>query len=81
MELGNMNILISVPHDGQLKPSTIRDRACDQIGNLKNDINTRKFAEVLKDELISLFLAKNGTSFFIPFTIYNNLHRSLLLIR
>ena len=74
MEIGNLNILISVPHDGNLKPNTISDRLSDQNGNFKNDQNTRTYAKILKEELVSLFLLKKNLDA-APFVIYNNLHR------
>jgi len=63
-----------VPHDGPLKPLTIQDRDKDNKGNIKNDLNTRKVAKILRDELATLFLTHNRTRA-LPFVIYNNLHR------
>lgn len=74
MEVGNMNILISVPHDGPLKPDDIHDREKDSNGNYKNDSNTRKVARVLREELSRLF-SKDKDLPLLPFVIYNNLHR------
>lgn len=74
IDLGNLNILISVPHDGPLKPPGIQDREKDQNGNFKNDLNTRKIAKILRDELTALFLNHTRTQA-MPFVIYNNLHR------
>jgi len=61
IDLGNLNILISVPHDGPLKPPGIQDREKDQNGNFKNDLNTRKIAKILRDELTALFLNHTRT--------------------
>jgi hypothetical protein len=66
---GTMNLLISVAHDGTLKPSSIADR--DTAGN---DVGTRSFAQSVIKELTSLFSAKYGKSL-APFTIFNNLDR------
>ena len=74
LEMGNINILISIPHDGSLKPADIPDRDSDALGNLKSDLNTRKFGQVVRDELMILFLTRVGMNV-RPFVIYNNLHR------
>ncbi len=74
MTIGNLNILISVPHDGPLKPEDIHDREKDSNGNYKNDSNTRKVARVLSEELTRLF-SIDKESLISPFVIYNNLHR------
>lgn len=76
MVVGNMNILISAPHDGPLKPDDIHDREKDSNGNYKNDTNTRKIAHVLSEELTRLFSAERKTPL-SPFVVYNNLHRYL----
>jgi hypothetical protein len=73
MHLGNVNILISIPHDGWLRPTHITDRV-DVLGNLKRDLNTRRFGLTLSEELGSLFLSKTGTTA-LPFVVMNNLHR------
>ena len=74
LEMGNINILISIPHDGSLKPADIPDRETDALGNLKSDLNTRKIGQVIRDELMILFLTRVGMNV-RPFVIYNNLHR------
>lgn len=74
LEIGNLNILLSVPHDGSLRPNEIPNRDKDLNGNLKNDKNTRKFTKKLKNELEILFSNQYGVEF-APFAIYNNLHR------
>lgn len=65
---GNVNILISIPHDGPLLPSDITNRTSDSAGNLVTDYNTRKLGLFLRDELAKL-LGKT------PFAVVNNLHR------
>ncbi|RMZ94851.1 pglyrp1 isoform X3 [Brachionus plicatilis] len=67
-EIGNLNILISVPHGGNLFPDQIPDRTEDGLGNFKGDYNTRPFGEELSTQLHGLFGQK-------PFMVYNNLHR------
>lgn len=67
--MGDLNILLSVPHDGMLEPSTITTRITDSSNNLKNDYNTRKFAYFMRDEFKALFQNKS------PFLVINNLHR------
>ena len=66
---GNVNLLISIPHDGNLKPTTIADR--DTAGN---DVYARNFSQVVVNELTRLFSLKYGQPL-SPFTIYNNLDR------
>jgi hypothetical protein len=65
---GNINILLTVPHDGELKPASISTRIRDPICNMRRDKNTRTIAlhigDVLEKEL-------NGR----PFVLINNLHR------
>ena len=70
MELGNINILISVPHDGHLRPDDIQYRKV----NDKGDLNTRMFAKVIQEELKQLFLAYQNSVIF-PFIVFNNLNR------
>ena len=70
LELGNVNILISVPHDGILKPKNIKNRTGEK--NIKSDYNTRKFADTLRKELSNLFLTRKAINA-SPFIIYNNL--------
>lgn len=78
MELGNVNILISVPHDGQLKPESIQDRSKKSIREkgllILNDTNTRQFSQIMKKELSTLF-SVNKKIKVSPFVIFNNLHR------
>ena len=73
LELGNINILLSVPHDGALRPVDIPDRS-DPLGNVLRDSNTRNFAQVLRDELSSLLSSQYGYNVKL-FVVYNNLHR------
>lgn len=73
LELGNVNLLISVPHDGSLRPVEIPDRV-DPYGNIRRDSNTRNFTQILKDELSTLFSSFYGYNIQM-FVIYNNLHR------
>lgn len=71
LETGNINIIISVPHNGNLKPTNIPDRV---DANVANDLNTRRLANVLRSELQRLFWVENGLTA-TPFLIANNLHR------
>ncbi len=72
-EFGNINVLLSVPHDGALRPADIPDRT-DPYGNILRDSNTRNFAQVVRDELASLLSNYYGYNVKL-FVIYNNLHR------
>ena len=71
---GNINIMLSVPHDGWLKPTSIPNRTCDPLGNLMRDTNTKNFTLVLVQELSSLLSAQYGFAA-TPFVVFNNLHR------
>jgi hypothetical protein len=74
LELGNVNILLSVPHDGPLRPVDMPDRTHDPYGNVLRDSNTRHFAQVVRDELVLLLSSHYGFAVRL-FVIYNNLHR------
>ena len=78
MELGNVNILISVPHDGFLKPESVHDRSNKSIREkglfILNDTNTRPFSKIIKRELSTLFSSNKNVKV-KPFVIFNNLHR------
>ena len=74
LEIGNINLLISIPHEGYLRPEEINNRTNDALGNLLNDLNTRKIGQIIRDELMILFLANKGINA-RPYVIYNNLHR------
>jgi hypothetical protein len=70
LEVGNINLLLSIPHDGNLKPTNIRDRTVDTV----IDYNTQNFGKAVRDELIYLFkTVKNMDA--RPFVVYTNLHR------
>lgn len=67
---GNINILIIVPHDGNILPDDIPDR---NDGSMPIDTNTRRLADGIRAELERLFFNKGINA--QPFIIYNNLHR------
>ena len=67
--VGNFNIMISIPHDGYLKPRNIPDRTSTDAGII--DYNTWKLGTMVVDELIKLFGQENK----IPHLVVNNLHR------
>ena len=66
--VGNMPIIITVPHDGTLAPSTFPDRT----GSSKRAENTRKVAEQF-----AYFFNANSNGLY-PHIIYNNISRSKL---
>lgn len=68
--LGDMNILISAPHGGLLKPDNIEDRTATNYG----DYNTLKFAHELRKKIENKFQAA-GLTKHSPFLVYNELHR------
>ena len=66
--VGNMPIIITVPHDGTLAPSTFPDRT----GSSERAENTRKVAEQF-----AYFFNANSNGLY-PHIIYNNISRSKL---
>ena len=66
--VGNMPIIITVPHDGTLAPSTFPDRT----GSSARAENTRKVAEQF-----AYFFNANSNGLY-PHIIYNNISRSKL---
>ena len=66
--VGNMPIIITVPHDGTLTPSTFPDRS----GATSRAENTRKVAEQF-----AYFFNANSNGLY-PHIIYNNISRSKL---
>ena len=67
--LGDLNILISVPHGGNIRPGNIKDRTNDSLGNLKSDFNTILFGNSLRADLSDLFGDR------MPFIVSSQLHR------
>ena len=74
MYLGNLNILISAPHGGTLKPNDI----VDSFNSNKNDRETRLVAELVRHEISELFEDCTDGSTPAPFLIVNNLARYVL---
>ncbi len=66
---GNTPIIITVPHDGTLSPSTIADRT---YGTMARDLNAQKIAE----RFAYFFVQRSGGLF--PHIIVSNLHRTKL---
>jgi len=67
--VGNLPVVISVPHGGYLKPSTIPDRVLGTAGH--QDTYTQELAR----EIIDLFRKQTGR---VPHVIINRLHRDKL---
>ena len=67
--VGNLPIVISVPHGGYLRPSTIPDRVLGTAGH--QDTYTQELAR----EIIDLFRKQTGR---VPHVIINRLHRDKL---
>jgi hypothetical protein len=67
--VGNLPIVISVPHGGYLKPSTIPDRTLGTAGH--QDTYTQELAQ----EIIDQFRKQTGKA---PHVIINRLHRDKL---
>ena len=68
--IGNLPIIISVPHGGNLTPAGIPDRTCNSAVNV-TDLNTIELAQ----QINTAFFLATGCR---PYIIYNNLHRSKL---
>ena len=66
---GNTPVIITVPHDGTLSPSSIADRT---YGTMVRDLNTRKVAE-----RFAYFFVQNSGGLY-PHIVYSNLHRRKL---
>ena len=84
-EPGNMNILISSPHGGDLAPTDIPDRqsVTDEGVILKdyaidNDANTKNMAKAIRDALVLLFKERNNIDA-RPHLLNTNLRRHVLL--
>jgi hypothetical protein len=67
---GTLPIIISVPHDGSMSPSSIPDRTCNNATNV-TDLNTYKLGQQIDSSLFAL----TGCH---PHMIYCNLKRSKL---
>jgi hypothetical protein len=67
--IGNLPIVISVPHGGYLRPATIPDRIFGTAGH--QDTDTQELAR----EIIKLFRKQTGK---VPHVIINRLHRNKL---
>jgi N-formylglutamate amidohydrolase len=67
--VGNTPVIITVPHDGILTPSSISDRT---YGAMSRDLNTQKVAE----RFAFFFVQRSGGLF--PHVIVSNLHRTKL---
>lgn len=68
--IGNLPIVISVPHGGYLLPSTLPNRTCNNAVGV-TDENTIELAQ----QIDSAFVKATGCH---PYIIYCNLHRSKL---
>lgn len=66
-EAGNIPIILSVPHGGELKPSEIADRTCNDAVNVMDE-----FTIELSEAIMAEF-AKAGQK---PYLIVNKMHRS-----
>lgn len=74
MHLGNINILISVPHGGTVAPDDMPDNF---NSSSEGDSSTRLVAKLVRQELSQLFGSCNDNSQALPFLIINNLARYL----
>jgi hypothetical protein len=74
IELGNINILISIPHDGSLIPNYITNRTYDIYNKMNRDWYTKLVADGIRDELSNLFRLNLGIEV-SPFIVSNHLHR------
>ncbi len=67
---GNLPILISVPHGGELEPSAIATRSCEECVNIKDDY-TKELGQELSEEITRL----SGKHAHL---VFNVLHRKKL---
>ncbi|WP_461532966.1 hypothetical protein [Sinomicrobium sp.] len=66
--VGNIPLVISVPHGGNLKPSNIPDRTCNNPTTI-TDANTRELARAIEQEFISKYNIR-------PYIIFCHLQRA-----
>jgi hypothetical protein len=74
INIGSINILLTVPHDGYLMPDGWPNRT-DKLGNIRRDSFTMNFTQAVSDELSALFLNRTQIAY-RPFVAYSNIHRS-----
>ncbi len=67
---GNMPLVISIPHDGMLKPIDIPDRTCTRCSK-NQDIHTIEIGKAIREHIFKL------TGLY-PYLIISHLHRSKL---
>ena len=65
--VGNMPLVISVPHGGDLKPSHIPDRTCNDPTTI-TDANTRELARAIEQEFVSKYNIR-------PYLVFCHLQR------
>ena len=73
LSVGNINIILSAPHDGELRPSNIPDRTSDRLGNIGSDRRTSLIAQLVSEELTKLFFGSKIDG--RPFVVENYLQR------
>ncbi|TLP79079.1 hypothetical protein [Maribacter sp. ACAM166] len=66
-ETGNIPLIMSVPHGGDLRPNEIADRTCNDAVNVMDEF-TIELAQAIMDEF-----SKTGLT---PYLIINKIHRS-----
>jgi hypothetical protein len=64
---GNIPLIISVPHGGELKPNTIPDRTCNDAVNISDAYTVELALEIMQ------VFEKNGQR---PYLVINKMHRS-----
>ncbi len=67
---GNMPFVISIPHDGMLKPEDIPDRSCTRCAK-NQDIHTMEMGRAMREHIFKL------TGLY-PYMIISHLHRTKL---
>jgi hypothetical protein len=73
--VGNINLVLTVPHSGSIivKGWPIR---VDELGNIFRDTNTETLTMAVVKKLNQLFQQKfNTTKQILPFVVISNLHR------
>jgi hypothetical protein len=73
--IGNINIMLTVPHDGNLIVNGWPNRT-DEGGNPLRDVYTLDFALAVSNKFTQLYQQKFNTKNQVsPFIVFNNLHR------
>jgi hypothetical protein len=75
LEVGNINLLLSIPHDGNLKPTNIKDRTVDTVIDyllsLRDHFN---WLELIRILLHSIDLKRVLSLWILVILIFDSIH-------